>query len=283
MIATSQVQAPPPAHSLEPGPVALAVDDVSMVFVRGDTSVHALDHISLEVRDGEFIAVVGPSGCGKSTLLKLVTGLRPPTGGRLLVYGREVTKPRGDVGIVFQSPVLLPWRTILENVALPIDVLKLDGARGRERARELLGLVGLAGFENSYPNELSGGMQQRAAIARALVYDAPLLLMDEPFGALDAMTREQMNLELQRIWSASGKTVVFITHSIPEAVFLADRVAVMSARPGRVLEVLENPSPRMRSLDDMLQPEFGMLVREIRKLLGGHIATGEAHGGRVDW
>ena len=283
MSGATEVDASP--HGLPPrqGGAALTVEEVSMVFSRGETSVHALDRISLEVRDGEFIAIVGPSGCGKSTLLKLVTGLRPPTTGRLLVYGRQVARPRGDVGIVFQSPVLLPWRTILENVALPIDVLKLDGARGRERARELLGLVGLTGFENSYPNELSGGMQQRAAIARALVYDAPLLLMDEPFGALDAMTREQMNLELQRIWSASGKTVVFITHSIPEAVFLADRVAVMSARPGRVLEILENPLPRMRSLDDMLQPEFGMLVREIRKLLGGHIATGEAHGGRVDW
>ncbi len=283
MIGTSGAQTLSLERSPETGRIALTVDDVSMIFARGNTSVHALDRISLEVRDGEFIAVVGPSGCGKSTLLKLVTGLRPPTGGRLIVYGREVTRPRGDVGIVFQSPVLLPWRTILENVTLPIDVLKLDAARGRERARELLALVGLAGFEKSYPNELSGGMQQRAAIARALVYDAPLLLMDEPFGALDAMTREQMNLELQRIWSASGKTVVFITHSIPEAVFLADRIVVMSARPGRVLRTLDNPLPRMRSLDDMLHPEFGMLVREIRGLLGGHVAVGESHGGRVDW
>ena len=277
------VQASPHRLRPDPGGIALTVDDVSMVFVRGDTSVHALDRVSLEVRDGEFVAIVGPSGCGKSTLLKLVTGLRPPTAGRLLVYGRQVTRPRGDVGIVFQSPVLLPWRTILENVALPIDVLKLDGARGRERARELLALVGLEGFESSYPNELSGGMQQRAAIARALVYDAPLLLMDEPFGALDAMTREQMNLELQRIWSVNRKTVVFITHSIPEAVFLADRIVVMSARPGRVLELLDNPLPRMRSLDDMLQPDFGMLVREIRKLLGGHVAAGEGRDGRADW
>ena len=166
---------------------------------------------------------------------------------------------------------------------LPIDILRLDPAQGRERARELLGLVGLAGFERAYPHELSGGMQQRAAIARALVYDAPLLLMDEPFGALDALTREQMNLELQRIWSASGKTVLFITHSIPEAVFLADRVVVMSPRPGRVLKVLENPIPRMRSLDDMLHPTFGGLVREIRVLLGSHVASGENDGGRTDW
>jgi NitT/TauT family transport system ATP-binding protein len=262
---------------------ALAVDAVSMVFTRGDSAVQALDRVSLEVRDGEFIALVGPSGCGKSTLLKLVSGLRPPTSGQLSVYGRRVAKPRGDVGIVFQSPVLLPWRTILANVTLPIDVLKLESGRGRERARELLALVGLAGFERAYPHELSGGMQQRAAIARALVYDAPLLLMDEPFGALDALTREQMNLELQRIWNASGKTVLFITHSIPEAVFLADRIVVMSPRPGRVLKILDNPIPRMRSLDDMLHPAFGNLVREIRVLLGSHVASGEKDGGRSDW
>lgn len=238
--------------------------------------------IDLEVSEGEFVVFVGPSGCGKSTLIKLVSGLRPPTAGRLAVHGRQVMKPRGDVGIVFQSPVLLPWRTILDNVMLPIDVLKQDQAAGRERAHELLKLVGLGGFEKAYPNELSGGMQQRAAIARALVYDAPLLLMDEPFGALDALTREQMNSELQRIWSASGKTVIFITHSIPEAVFLADRIVVMSPRPGRVLKVIDNPIPRMRTLDDMLRPEFGTLVREIRGLLGSYVA-GESNGSSSDW
>lgn len=262
---------------------ALAIDDVSMVFSRGETQVHALDRISMEISDGEFVAIVGPSGCGKSTLIKLVSGLRAPTAGRLAVRGRPVTKPRGDVGIVFQSPVLLPWRSILDNVMLPIDVLKQDRATGRERALALLRLVGLAGFEAAYPNELSGGMQQRAAIARALVYDAPLLLMDEPFGALDALTREQMNSELQRIWQASGKTVIFITHSIPEAVFLADRIVVMSPRPGRVLKIIANPIPRMRTLDDMLRPEFGALVRDIRSLLGGHVAGGESHGTSTEW
>jgi NitT/TauT family transport system ATP-binding protein len=262
---------------------ALSVDNVSMVFSRAGNAVHALDRVSLDVHDREFIAIVGPSGCGKSTLLKLVTGLRPPVAGSLSVYGHKVTKPRGDVGIVFQSPVLLPWRTILDNVLLPIDVLGLDAAKGRTQAMELLSLVGLAGFEKSYPHELSGGMQQRAAIARALVYDAPLLLMDEPFGALDALTREQMNLELQRIWSASGKTVLFITHSIPEAVFLADRIVVMSPRPGRVLKILDNKMARMRSLDDMLAPEFGVLVREIRGLLGSHGGAGASGGGRSDW
>jgi NitT/TauT family transport system ATP-binding protein len=272
-----------PTRSSGPATSALSVVDVSMIFTRGETHVHALDRVSLDVRDGEFIAIVGPSGCGKSTLLKLVSGLRSPTSGQLSVYGRQVAKPRGDVGIVFQSPVLLPWRTILDNVMLPIDILKLDGGRGRARAYELLALVGLEGFEAAYPNELSGGMQQRAAIARALVYDPPLLLMDEPFGALDALTREQMNLELQRIWSASGKTVVFITHSIPEAVFLADRIVVLSPRPGRVLEILDNPAPRERSLDDMLQPSFGALVRTIRKLLGSHVGSGDGNVGRTDW
>jgi NitT/TauT family transport system ATP-binding protein len=263
------------------GAKALSVDKVSMVFSRAGNAVHALDRISLDVDDGEFIAIVGPSGCGKSTLLKLVTGLRAPVSGALHVYGRQVTQPRGDVGIVFQSPVLLPWRTILDNVLLPIHVLGHDVTKGRASAQELLNLVGLAGFEKSYPHELSGGMQQRAAIARALVYDAPLLLMDEPFGALDALTREQMNLELQRIWQASGKTVVFITHSIPEAVFLADRIVVMSPRPGRVLKILDNKMARMRELDDMLSPEFGLLVREIRGLLGSH--GGVSGGGRSDW
>jgi NitT/TauT family transport system ATP-binding protein len=263
-------------------PNALAVKDVSVVF-SGATPVRALDGVSLDVADGEFIAIVGPSGCGKSTFIKLVSGLRAPTTGRLSVYGRPVTKPRGDVGIVFQYPVLLPWRNITDNVMLPIQVLGHDEAQGRERAMKLLSLVGLDGFEKAYPNQLSGGMQQRAAIARALVYDAPLLLMDEPFGALDAMTREQMNSELQRIWSASRKTVLFITHSIPEAVFLADRIVVMSPRPGRILKIIENTIPRMRTLDDMLRPEFGMLVREIRALIGGYPATEKSDVASANW
>jgi len=254
-----------------------------MVFARAGHEVHALDGIDLRIEDGAFVAVVGPSGCGKSTLLKLVAGLRAPTAGSIALYGRQVTGPRSDVGIVFQSPVLLPWRTVLQNVMLPVDVLHLDHGRYRDKAMELLALVGLQGFEKAYPQELSGGMQQRAAIARALVYDAPLLMMDEPFGALDAMTREQMNLEVQRIWSASGKTVVFITHSIPEAVFLADRIVVMSPRPGRILRVLDNPMPRMRSLDDTLKPEFGMLVRDIRQLLGGHVGTAKEGAQHAQW
>jgi NitT/TauT family transport system ATP-binding protein len=249
---------------------ALSLRDLGMTYRRGDTSVEALAGLDLDVADQEFIAIVGPSGCGKSTLLKLVTGLRPPTRGDITLHGKPVTGPRSDVGIVFQTPVLFPWRTVLDNVLLPADVLRLPRAEYRDKAMVLLDLVGLGGFERSYPQELSGGMQQRAAIARALVHDAPLLLMDEPFGALDAMTREAMNLELQRIWAASRKTVLFITHSIAEAVFLADRIVVMSPRPGRIIDILRNPMPRLRSMEDTLNPEFGRMVHHVRGLLGGH-------------
>jgi NitT/TauT family transport system ATP-binding protein len=256
--------APEPA-----GGAALSIRDVGMIYGAGDGAVEALRGITLDIAPGEFVAVVGPSGCGKSTLLRLVTGLRRPSGGEILLQGQRVNGPRNDVGIVFQSPVLFPWRSVLDNVLLPVEVLKLPTGRFRDRAMELLELVGLGRFAKHYPAQLSGGMQQRAAIARALVHDAPVLIMDEPFGALDAMTRETMNLELQRIWQAQRKTVVFITHSIAEAVFLADRVVVMSPRPGRILEVIPNTMPRLRSLDDMLSPGFAESVRHVRGLLGG--------------
>jgi NitT/TauT family transport system ATP-binding protein len=247
---------------------SVAIRDVGMTFTRAGHSVQALDRVSLDIRAGEFISVVGPSGCGKSTLLKLITGLRAPTRGSITVNDRPVSGPRSDVGIVFQSPVLLPWRTTLENVMLPVDILRLGREKYEQRGMELLKLVGIEGFAKAYPQELSGGMQQRAAIARALVYDAPILIMDEPFGALDAMTREQMNVEVQRIWQASGKTVIFITHSIPEAVLLADRVVLMSPRPGRILKVIDIDLPRPRTLDDMATPVFGEYAREIRAALG---------------
>lgn len=261
---------------------ALTIKDLSMVFSRAGRSVHALDGIELDAKEGEFVSVVGPSGCGKSTLLKLVAGLRRPTQGTIELFGEPIQGPRQDVGIVFQSPVLLPWRTILENVLLPVDVLRLSRAQYTPKAHELLELVGLEAFHGAYPNELSGGMQQRAAIARALVYDAPILMMDEPFGALDAMTREIMNLEVQRIWEAHRKTVIFITHSIPEAVFLGDRVVVMSPRPGKILANIEIDLPRPRVLDDMLTPAFGDYVREIRPLLGA-AQKGEANGHQSNW
>ncbi|MDA1000512.1 MAG: ABC transporter ATP-binding protein [bacterium] len=226
--------------------------------------VNALEDIDLNIYEGEFISVVGPSGCGKSTLLKIFAGILDKSEGEVTLRGTPIEGPRRDIGVVFQDAVLLQWRTVLENTMLPIDVQDLDRARFLDRARSLLRLVGLEGFEQKYPFELSGGMQQRVSITRALVHDPAVLLMDEPFGALDAMTREQMNLELQRIWMESGKTVFFITHSIPEAIFLGDRVVVMTPRPGRIAEVLEVRFSRPRTLDIMTTPEFGKFVSHIR-------------------
>jgi NitT/TauT family transport system ATP-binding protein len=232
----------------------------------GDRVV-ALAGIELAVGEGEFVAIVGPSGCGKSTLLRLIAGLDRPSAGRLSLGGEDLRGPSREIGIVFQQASLLPWMTIAENVALP---LRVGGHRGRdpERVGRLLALTGLAGFADKYPYELSGGMQQRAAIARALVRDPRVLLLDEPFGALDALTRERMNVELQRIWQTSRKTVLLITHSIGESVFLGDRVVVMSARPGRVIGSFAIPLPRPRSFETTPErPEYLRLTREIRRLL----------------
>jgi NitT/TauT family transport system ATP-binding protein len=224
----------------------------------------ALQDIDFAIADGEFVAIVGPSGCGKSTLLKILAGLLPTTQGEALLRGSPIAGPRRDIGVVFQAPVLFPWRTVLDNVLLPVDVQKLGRASHRQDAIDLLALVGLAGFEQRYPWELSGGMQQRVAIVRALVHDPAMLLMDEPFGALDAMTREQMNVELQRIWLEKRKTILFITHSIAEAVYLADRVLVMTPRPGRIMDDLRIELPRPRPLEALNTPEFGEYVRRIR-------------------
>jgi NitT/TauT family transport system ATP-binding protein len=226
--------------------------------------VVALDDIRLDIRQGEFITVVGPSGCGKTTLLKILAGLVPPSSGRVVLNGAEVREPRRDIALVFQTPVLLPWRTVLQNVMLPMEVQKRE--RDERRARELIELVGLGGFEDKYPFELSGGMQQRNSIVRALMVDPAILLMDEPFGALDAMVREQMNVELLRIWRETRKTVVFITHSIQEAVFLADRVVVLTPRPGRITEIHDVSLQRPRTLGTMSEPEFGRIVGHIRQL-----------------
>jgi NitT/TauT family transport system ATP-binding protein len=246
---------------------AIAVRDLSKSYLTRDGRLAALDAITFAVAEGEFIAVVGPSGCGKSTLLKILAGLLPPSGGDARLRATPITGPRRDIGVVFQAPVLFPWRSVLDNVLLPVDVQGLPRARYADIARELLRLVGLDGFERRYPWELSGGMQQRVALTRALIHDPAMLLMDEPFGALDAMTREQMNLELQRIWLERRKTVLFITHSIPEAVFLADRVLVMSPRPGRILEDLRIRLDRPRSLDVMSTVAFGEAVRRLRSQL----------------
>jgi NitT/TauT family transport system ATP-binding protein len=247
----------------------LKLDNVSKIYTPSRrASVVALSSTNLAIRDGEFMSLVGPSGCGKTTLLNLMTGLLKPSEGQITFEGEPVTGPSPRISLVFQRPVLLPWRTILENVLLPIEVLKL-GSREKyvARAHELLAMVGLSGFENALPKELSGGMQQRASIARALVYDSRVLMMDEPFAALDAMTREEMNLELLRIWKLTGRTVIFVTHNIPEAVLLSDRIVVMTSRPGKVKEIIDVDLPRPRTLSMMGTPDFGALADHIRELL----------------
>ena len=231
---------------------------------RDGKRIQALGPVSLDIAEGEFVTIVGPSGCGKSTLLRLLAGLMPWTSGQVLVRERAIVGPQKDIGMVFQSPVLLPWKTTLANVLLPAKVLGLDMTASRRRAVELLEMVGLGDFQEKYPNELSGGMQQRVAIARALVHEPSILLMDEPFGALDAMTRENMNMELRRIWRASGKTILFVTHSIPEAVFLGTRVMVLSPRPGTIADLVEVGLPEDRDLDTMASDNFGRYSRRIR-------------------
>ena len=226
----------------------------------------ALDRIDLTVGEGEFVAIVGPSGCGKSTLLRLVAGLHLTTSGEIRVAGRVVDGPQTDLGVVFQSPVLLDWRTALDNVLVQIELRGRDPTAYRDAALRLLAQVGLVDFADRYPHELSGGMRQRVAIARALIHDAPLLLMDEPFGALDALTREQMRLDLEALWLATRKTVIFITHSIDEAVLLADRVVVMSPRPGRIERIMEPRLTRPRGLEARRSREFTETTERITEI-----------------
>ena len=239
-------------------------DAVRKIYNSGDDEVVALEEVSFHVSEGEFVTVVGRSGCGKSTLLKITSGLLPATAGAVRVAGAMVRGPLTNIGVVFQAPVLLAWRNALDNVLLQIEARRLDIAAYRKRALELLELTGLKGFEGKYPNELSGGMQQRVSISRALIHDPPLLLMDEPFGALDAMTRDELNLELQRIWLADAKTVLFVTHSIPEAVFLSYRIIVMSRSPGRIVEIVTIDLPRPRALAIRETPEFTRHIAHIR-------------------
>jgi NitT/TauT family transport system ATP-binding protein len=243
----------------------IAFADVGKTFATRDGPVRALRDVSFTVGRGEFVSIVGPSGCGKSTLLKIVAGLVGTSEGTTSVGGTRVVGPPPGIGVVFQGPVLLPWRDVLGNIMLQVDVRRLDAAKYEARARALVKTVGLAGFERKRPWELSGGMQQRVAICRALVHDPDLLLMDEPFGALDAMTRETMNIELQRVWAATRKTVLFITHSIPEAVFLSDRIVVMTERPGTIAAIYEVPLGRPRRLEDMGVLAFVDLVQKVRR------------------
>jgi NitT/TauT family transport system ATP-binding protein len=245
----------------------IGLDGVSLVYRSKTAEVHALDNVSLAAAERELVALLGPSGCGKSTLLKLIAGLIPASSGVIRVNGAPISGPTPSIGIVFQSPLLMAWRTVLENVLLQIEIRDLRVADYRAAARELIHLVGLDGFEDAHPHQLSGGMQQRVGLCRALIHDPDLLIMDEPFGALDAMTREQMNAELQRIWMERRKTVLFITHSISEAVFLADRVLVMSPRPGRLVGEIVVDLPRPRTVATTELPAFVQLTREVRQCL----------------
>jgi NitT/TauT family transport system ATP-binding protein len=248
-------------------PLLIAVEKVSRVFTSDVRIITALEQISFEIQAGNFVSIVGPSGCGKSTLLKIISGLLPASAGSVSVSGKRVQSPLENVGMVFQSPVLLKWRSVLGNILLPVEFGRLDVAAHVDKARALIKLVGLEGFEEMYPHELSGGMQQRASLCRALITDPQLLLMDEPFGALDAMTRDELDLELLRIWEERKKTVLFVTHSIQEAVFLSDVVIVMSARPGRILEQIAIDLPRPRAMEVMSAAEFGEYTLKIRALL----------------
>ncbi len=232
---------------------------------RGDGVVVALKDVSFSVADGEFVAVVGPSGCGKTTLLKILSGMLARSSGEVVLRGKPIEGPSRDVGVVFQAPILLPWRTVLQNLMIPVEIQGRDRAAHAVRARRYLRTAGLDGFENKYPGELSGGMQQRVGIGRALIHDPALLLMDEPFGALDAMTRETMNLELLRLWQESRKTVILVTHSITEAIFLANRVIVMSPRPGRIAEIIEIDLPQPRTLEMINSDAFGSFARSVRR------------------
>ena len=242
---------------------------VKKVYRRGKAEHLAISDATFDVMPGELVSLVGPSGCGKSTLLKILAGLHPHDGGEVKLGSKDHPfDPSRDVGMVFQAPLLLKWRRILENVLLPAEILGLPQAESRERARSLLALVGLTGYEDKYPYELSGGMQQRAAIARALVHDPKLVLMDEPFGALDALTREKMNLELLEIWKKAKKTIVFVTHGISEAVFLGTRVVVLTAGPAKMADNFPIDIPHPRTLDMKTHEQFGVYTRRIYKLLG---------------
>ncbi len=253
---------------------AIALDAVGKTYaVQGDT-VHALTPTTLDIAEGELVVLLGPSGCGKTTLLRLIAGLIAPSQGRIAVGGRDLwqgsrrnAEAVQELGVVFQDANLFPWYDVADNIALPLALRRMPKAERARRAGELAELVGIGGFERRWPRELSGGMRQRAAIARALSYNPHILLMDEPFGALDALTRDAMNLELQRIWQATGCTIVLVTHSIPEAVFLADRIVLLSPRPGRVERIIDVPLPRPRTLAVQDEPDFQAICATLRRQL----------------
>lgn len=268
MTAATQTMTRPDTGPAEAARTIIEVEDLCKEFTtdRG-TTIRALDHVDFTADEGEFISVVGPSGCGKSTLLRILSGITSHESGRATVFGSEPTGSQLTLGMVFQTPALLPWRRVIDNVLLPVELIGGRRAKYREEAERLLELTGLSAFSDRYPVELSGGMQQRVGICRALILDPPLLLMDEPFGALDAMTRETMMLELQSIWMKRRKTVLFVTHSLSEAVFLSDRVLVLSGRPGRVVEDVRIDLPRPRHLEIQDEAEFGRYSGTVRRAL----------------
>jgi NitT/TauT family transport system ATP-binding protein len=260
---------PVPVNAPTTSDAVVRIAGVDKRFDTGAGSVVALTGIDLDIARGEFISLIGPSGCGKSTLLRLIGDLTQPTTGTVEVNGKPAARARldRDYGMVFQAPVLFDWRTVEENVQLPLEILGVEKGKRQERARAMLELVELSGFMRHHPYQLSGGMQQRVAIARALALEPSILLMDEPFGALDEMTRERLNTELLSIWERTGTTIVFVTHSIPEAVFLSSRVVVMSARPGRITEVIDVNLPRPRGVDTREHPRYFELVTAVREAL----------------
>jgi NitT/TauT family transport system ATP-binding protein len=273
LLTVKTVPKPPPAADRSADPPAIDAAGVSLTFATADGTVEALSGIDLQIAAGEFVSLIGPSGCGKTTLLRIIADLEQPTAGRLTVNGltADEARLRRQYGYIFQAPALYPWRTVERNVMLPLEVMGFSADERRERARRYLELVNLAGFARKFPWQLSGGMQQRASIARALSFDPALLLMDEPFGALDEITRDHLNEQLLRLWDRTGKTVVFVTHSIPEAVFLSTRIVIMSARPGRIIDVIDCDFPRDRTIEIRETPEFVEIAHRVRMgLRAGH-------------
>ena len=260
-------------NAAAPGPLALDARGVSLTFQTNDGEVQALANVNLQVGEGDFVSFIGPSGCGKTTLLRVIADLERPTAGTILVNGvtPEQARLQRHYGYIFQAPALYPWRTIERNVMLPLEIMGFDAKERRARMEKYLKLVNLSGFERKFPWQLSGGMQQRASIARALSFDPALLLMDEPFGALDEIVRDHLNEQLLRLWNQTGKTVMFVTHSIPEAVFLSSKIVVMSPRPGRIIDVIACDFPRDRTLEIRETPEFLKIAQRVRAgLRSGH-------------
>lgn len=262
-----------PTSSTTSNSIAVSAREASVVYQTKDAPVHALDRIQLDIAQGEFVSLIGPSGCGKTTLLRVIADLEPITSGTVLVNGvtPHAARLARAYGYVFQAPALFPWRTVLGNVMLPLRIQGMPGAQAKEVARRHLAQVGLSQFETKYPWQLSGGMQQRVSIARALSFEPRILMMDEPFGALDEITRDKLNEQLQQLWLSEQRTVVFVTHSISEAVYLSTRIVVMSPRPGRIVKVIESPLPRQRNLNLRDAPEFTRVAHEVREALAdGH-------------